>query len=71
MRYLWVSLIALLLIISCSGEGDEEGNGSAIDRATKEVADEAVKRIKTPIEKAEAVKDIEEARHEKFEEQSN
>lgn len=71
MRCMWIGLVIWMLMSGCSREGEEESDGSAIDRATKEVADKVVEQIKTPIDKAEAVKDSEEARHDRFEEQSN
>lgn len=69
MRYLLVLLISCLLLISCSEEEEEARTESAIDRATKEVATTVVERIKTPLEKAEAVKEIEEQRTDRLEEQ--
>ena len=69
MRYLLVVLMSCLLLISCSEEEEEARSESAIDRATKEVATTVVGRIKTPLEKAEAVKEIEEQRTDRLEEQ--
>ena len=68
MRYVVVVLISSLLLLGCS-QDQEEKQESAIDRATKEVADRAVSQIKTPLEKAEAVKEIEEQRTDRMEEQ--
>ncbi len=68
MRYVIVVLISSLLLLGCS-QDQEEKQESAIDRATKEVADKAVRQIKTPLEKAEAVKEIEEQRTDRMEEQ--
>ena len=70
MRYLLVLLMSSLLLISCSEEKEEARSESAIDRATKEVATTVVERIKTPLEKAEAVKEIEEQRTDRLEEQA-
>ena len=69
MRYLLVLLISCLILISCSEEEEEARTESTIDRATKEVATTVVERIKTPLEKAEAVKEIEEQRTDRMEEQ--
>ena len=69
MRYLLVLLISCLILISCSEEEEEARSESSIDRATKEVATTVVERIKTPLEKAEAVKEIEEQRTDRLEEQ--
>ena len=68
MRYLLVCVISALLVIGCS-QDQEEQQESSIDRATKEVADRVVEQIKTPLEKAEAVKEIEEQRTDRIEEQ--
>ena len=71
LEFLFAAIIALsaaALLTGCPAEQDEEKSGS-IDRATKKVADAAVDYIQTPKEKAEAVKEIEEARHKTFEEQ--
>jgi len=51
----------LLLLTSCSS-GDEEEKSSVIDEAVQKTADKAVEYIKDPIEKAEAVKELEEER---------
>lgn len=69
MKYLLIWFIASLLLIGCSEEEPESRSESAIDRATKEVATTVVEQIKTPLEKAEAVKDIEEQRMKRQEEQ--
>lgn len=69
MRKVFICLLSCLLLIGCSQDEEETGSDSAIDRATKKVADTAVERIKTPLEKAEAVKEIEEQRRDKLDEQ--
>lgn len=69
MRYLLIWVMSSLLLIACSDEEEEAGNESAIDRAAKEVATAAVEQIKTPLEKAEAVKELEEQRTDRMEEQ--
>ena len=68
MRYVLVLLISSLMLLGCS-QDQEEKQESSIDRATKEVADRAVQQIKTPLEKAEAVREIEEQRTDRMEEQ--
>ncbi len=69
MRYLFICLLTFSLLSSCSGDQDKKEEESSIDRATKDVADKIVDHIKTPIEKAEAVKDIEEERTEQYKKQ--
>ena len=68
MRYVLVLLISSLMLLGCS-QDQEEKQESSIDRATEEVADRAVQQIKTPLEKAEAVREIEEQRTDRMEEQ--
>ena len=70
MRRLFICLVTTLLILSCSQDEEENRNDSSIDRFTKETADKAVEQIKTPLEKAEAVKEIEEQRREQLQKQA-
>jgi hypothetical protein len=64
MRHLLICITCCLLLSACSQEEEEVRQESSIDRATKEVADKVVDQIKTPLEKAEAVKEIEDQRRE-------
>ena len=59
MRLFFICLMGTLLLCGCSPDEEEQRNESSIDRFTKKTADKAVERIKTPLEKAEAVKEIE------------
>lgn len=68
MRYILICALSCLLLAGCS-QDEEEKAESSIDRATKKVADKVVTQIKTPLEKAEAVKEIEEQRTDRLEEQ--
>ncbi|MBT8344837.1 MAG: hypothetical protein KJO28_00935 [Desulfofustis sp.] len=70
MSRLLICIICCLLLSSCSQEEDEIRQESSIDRATKEVADKVVEQIKTPLEKAEAVREIEEQRREQLQKQA-
>ncbi|MBT8354969.1 MAG: hypothetical protein KJO60_10635 [Desulfofustis sp.] len=70
MSRLLICIICCLLLFSCSQEEDEIRQESSIDRATKEVADKVVEQIKTPLEKAEAVREIEEQRREQLQKQA-
>ena len=65
-----ISIICCLMLCACSQEEEEAGKESSIDRATKAVADKAVEQIKTPLEKAEAVKEIEEQRRDELQKQA-
>lgn len=72
-----ISIFFLLLLYTflfqmtgCSGDEENVQNDSVIDQAVQKVADSGVDYIQTPIEKAKAVKDIEEARNQQLEEQS-
>ena len=60
---------ALVLLVSCSSDEAADDKQSAIDQAVQKTADTAVRYIKDPIEKAEAVKTVEEDRTRKLEEQ--
>lgn len=66
MRCLVCIFLMSVLLVSCSSDQEEK---SAIDRAVQETADKAVKYIKEPIDKAEAIKGVEEERTRKLEEQ--
>jgi hypothetical protein len=64
-------LLAAAFVPSCSSEQDQaEDEPTVIEQGTKAVADEIVERIRQPIEKAEAVKEIEETRRERLQEQT-
>ncbi len=70
-KNLFFYLLLAALLVSCSSEQDQaEDEPTVIEQGTKAVADEMVQRIRQPIEKAEAVKQIEEARHERLQEQT-
>ena len=58
------------MLCACSQEEKEVQKESPIDRATKAVADKVVEQIKTPQEKAEAVKEIEEQRRDELQRQT-
>lgn len=59
----------LVLLVSCSSDEGIDDEQSAIDQAVQKTADKAVQYIQEPIDKAEAVKVIEEERTSKLEEQ--
>jgi len=68
-------LLLLLLVLppyitGCSGDEESVEQDSVIDQAVQKVADRGVDYIQTPIEKAKAVKEIEDARRSQLEEQS-
>lgn len=68
MKILLASLL-LVLMVSCSSDDTADDEQSVIDEAVQKTADKAVKYIKEPINKAEAVKVVEEERTRKLEEQ--
>ena len=70
MRLFLICTICCLMLCACSQEEEQVQKESSIDRATKEVADKAVEQIKTPLEKAEAVKEIEEQRRDQLQKQA-
>jgi len=63
-------LAVVLLLAGCSSEQGDEEEKSIIRQKTDEVATEIVDHIRQPIDKAEAVKEIEEARRAQYEEQT-
>ncbi len=65
-----VAISTVALLTGCPADQDGEEKSGSIDRATKKVADAAVDYIQTPKDKAEAVKEIEEARRNRLEEQT-
>ena len=69
MRNTLICVLSCLMLYGCSQDEEDKGE-SSIDRATKEVAGKIVTQIKTPLEKAEAVKEIEEQRTDRLEEQT-
>ncbi len=69
MRKIFICVLSCVMLFGCSQDEEEKGE-SSIDRATKEVAGKIVTQIKTPLEKAEAVKEIEEQRTDRLEEQT-
>ena len=68
MRILLIGLM-FALMVSCSSDEGTDDEQSKIDQAVQKTADKAVRYIKEPIDKAEAVKEIEEERTTKLEEQ--
>ncbi len=49
--------LSALLLGACSGDDDKESKPGKIDTMTKEIGQEAVRTIKTPINKAQAAAD--------------
>ena len=49
--------LSTLLLGACSGDNDKESKPGKIDTMTKEIGQEAVRTIKTPLNKAQAVAD--------------
>ena len=65
-----ICILSCLMLCTCSQEEADVQKESSIDRATKAVADKAVEQIKTPLEKAEAIKEIEEQRRDELQKQA-
>ncbi len=61
-----IILMSAVLLYSCSGD-DEKGR---IETKTEEIGKEAVRMIKTPIDKAQAVADKEEERAKEIDERN-
>jgi len=64
-----VLFLAAVLLCSCSSNDEEEKEGR-IETMTKEIGQEAVRAIKTPIEKAQAVADEQEERAREMDERN-
>ena len=59
-RYLIIASVVFCLSFSaCSKAKDEESGKGAIDKMTDRAAERAVKKIKTPIDKARAIQEKE------------
>lgn len=50
-------VLAATLLVACSGDNEKESKAGKIDTMTKEIGQEAVRAIKTPMEKAQAAAD--------------
>jgi ABC-type uncharacterized transport system substrate-binding protein len=50
--------IAALIVTSCSGDKKEKNEMNILEKKQHEIAQEAVQRIKTPLEKAEKAKEL-------------
>lgn len=60
--------LSSILLCACSGDKEKENQPGKIDTMTKEVSQEAVRMIKTPIEKAPAVAEKEEEHNQELKE---
>jgi hypothetical protein len=63
--------LSSILLYACSGDNDKETKAGKIDTMTKEIGQEAVRMIKTPIEKAQAVADEEKKRAQEMDDRGN
>jgi hypothetical protein len=59
------------LLYACSGDSDKETKPGKIETMTKEMGQEAVRVIKSPIEKAQAVADEEAKRAQEMDERKD
>lgn len=64
-------LLTTFLFVSCSGDADKEQKTGTIESKTKEIGQEAVKMIKTPMDKAQKVADQASKRAEDMDKRSN
>ena len=72
MRNIFLSLlfvVALIMVSACSG-GDDDEKG-VIETKTEEIGQEAVRVLKTPVDKAKAVADREAERAEEMDNRQN
>lgn len=63
-----IILILALVFSGCSGNDGAEAEKGAIDRATDKAAETAVRKIRTPMDKASATRDLGEERLQAMEE---
>jgi hypothetical protein len=63
--------LSSILLYACSGDNDKETKAGKIDTMTKEIGQKAVRMIKTPIEKAQAVADEETKRAQEMDDRGN
>lgn len=71
MRFIKSALIAVaavMLLCSCSSGNDEEKEKGKIEAMTEKAGQEAVKAIKTPIEKTQTAADVAEKRAKEMDE---
>jgi len=61
-------ILCTSLLWACTGDKEKESEPGKIDTMTKEIGQEAVRTIKTPIDKAQAVADKEAQRAREMEE---
>lgn len=70
-KTIMIVALATVLLGACSGDNEAETKPGKIDTMTKEAGQEAVRMIKTPIEKAQAAADIQEKRAQEMDERAN
>lgn len=63
-------VLTATLLCACSGDNEKEAKPGKIDTMTKEMGQEAVRVIKTPIDKAQSAADIQEKRAQEMNERA-
>jgi hypothetical protein len=71
LKTLTLLVITATLLCACSGDKEKKAEPGKIETMTKEMGQEAVRMIKTPMEKAQAVAEQEEKRAKEMDESSN
>ena len=64
-----IAVIATLLLCSCSSDNDQKKEKGKIEAMTEKAGQDAVKAIKTPVEKAQTAADVAEKRAKEMAEQ--
>ena len=67
-KTIMILFLSSILLCACSSDNEKESKPGKIDTMTKEVSQEAVRMIKTPIEKARAVAEKEEDHNQELKE---
>jgi len=67
LRELLLSVVCLLMLLSCSSSDDKEETG-IIEKTTDKIAQDAIRSIKTPIEQAKLAKEIQDKHNQRVQE---
>ncbi len=71
LKTIMILVVSATLLYGCSGDSEKEAKTGKIDAMTKEIGQEAVRTIKAPINKAQAMADKAEERARETDERKN
>ena len=69
MKTILVSCVLFFMLLSCSADEAQDEEKGSIEKVTDKVATKIVENIQKPIDKARAVKEIEEQRSDQYKKQ--